>query len=186
MASEQQPAWVADVLSFWFEELKPADWFTKSDATDALIRERFANLHDELTRVPTNELARSERTALAAVIVLDQFPRNIYRGTPRSFASDPQALQLAQLSVAKGFDKSLNKDQAVFLYLPYEHSEDLAHQDQSVTLMTALGDESYTRYAEAHRDVIREFGRFPHRNEILGRASTPEEEDYLAKPGSGF
>ena len=186
MTTDQEPAWVADVLSFWFEELKPADWFEKNEAVDARITERFAALYGRLRQIAVDQLATSSRTALAAVIVLDQFPRNILRGRPEAFASDRHALSVAQIAVAKGYDKDLTKDEAVFLYLPYEHSEDLAVQDRAVALISALGDERYAQYAEAHRDVIREFGRFPHRNAVLGRQSTPEEEAYLAKPDSGF
>ena len=186
MTIEHEPAWVGDVLAFWFEDLQPADWFKQSDATDAAINLRFAALHAELTQTPADQLAPTARTALAAVIVLDQFPRNMFRGRSESVASDPHALSLAQIAVDKGYDKGMDKDQAVFLYLPFEHSEDLAVQDRSVALISALGDERYTEYAEAHRDVIREFGRFPPRNKALGRKSTPQEEAYLAKPDSGF
>ena len=131
-------------------------------------------------------LACGAKEALAAVVVLDQFPRNMFRGTARAFASDGPALNVASRAVALGWDRLLRRDERVFLYLPYEHSEDRVMQARSVELMSRLGNVEWTRYAQAHKDVIDRFGRFPHRNAALGRASTPEEEAYLAMPGSGF
>lgn len=186
MSATLPEAWVDDVLAFWFEELEPADWFKKSDATDAKIRDRFLELHGTLSQLPAADLATSRRQAMAAVIVLDQFPRNLYRGDAKSFASDAQARAIAIAAIDAGFDKDLTIDQRAFLYLPFEHSEDMADQDRAVELISALNNDNYTQYALAHRDVIARFGRFPHRNEILGRASTPQEQAYLAEPGSGF
>ena len=186
VADVTQANWPADVLSFWFEELQPADWFTKSDQTDALITQRFRQLHDLLRATSNDDLLASPERALAAVIVLDQFPRNMFRNAPESFASDEQALALAKRAVELKLDAALEPEKRIFLYLPFEHSEALADQDSAVALITALRDESYTRYAHAHRDVIVEFGRFPHRNEVLGRPSTAAEEAFLAKPDSRF
>ena len=180
------PNWVDDVLAFWFSELEPQQWFTKSDETDAMITHRFAAQHHELSGAVIEDLTVDARTALAAIVVLDQFPRNMFRGSPRSFASDAKALGLAKLMVERGLDQELPDRERVFVYLPYEHSEDLADQDASVALISCLGDERYTKFAEDHRKVIREFGRFPHRNVILGRVSTPDEAAFLAKPGSSF
>ena len=178
--------WVEEVLGFWFEELQPADWFTKSDATDATIRTRFLDLHTKVSAVPVAAVTSSAREALAAVIVLDQFPRNLFRGDARSFATDAQALAISQAAIAAGLDQGLTVDEGVFLYLPLEHSENLADQDRAVELITALGNDNYTQYAIAHRDVIKRFGRFPHRNAVLARQSTEQEQAYLAEPGSGF
>ncbi|MGI9479229.1 MAG: DUF924 family protein [Hyphomicrobiaceae bacterium] len=178
--------WAEDVLKFWFEELEPADWFKKSDETDATIRARYLNLYERLAQVSVDSLLDSSREALAAVIVLDQFPRNLFRGDPKSFATDAKARAITEAAIDAGFDQGMSVDEAVFLYLPFEHSEDLADQNRCVLLMEALGNENYTQYAIAHRDVIVRFGRFPHRNAILGRASTAEEDTYLVEPGSGF
>ena len=186
MSARTHAPWVGDVLRFWFEELEPADWFKKKDATDDLVRDRFADVHRAVFATPLAQLATDPETATAAIIVLDQFPRNMFRGTPAAFASDARALELARLAVDRGLDRQLAKNWRVFVYLPFEHSEALADQDTCVALMATLDDAEYNRYAEAHRDVIREFGRFPHRNDILGRRSTAAEEAFLAKPGSGF
>ena len=178
--------WVDDVLDFWFTELEPADWFKKSDSTDAAIRDRFAKLYAALSRRSAGELAETPRQALAAVIVLDQFPRNMFRGHPQAFATDELARTITADAVSKGHDSMLSENERVFLYLPFEHSENLDDQDRAVELISALGNPEYTKYAIAHRDVIERFGRFPHRNPVLARASTPAEEAYLAEPGSGF
>jgi uncharacterized protein (DUF924 family) len=178
--------WVDDVLSFWFEELEPADWFKKSDATDQKIHDRFIKLYANVARMPVQDHGSSARQSLAAVIVLDQFSRNMFRGSPHSFGTDRMARKIADAAVKAGLDQELPREQRVFLYLPFEHSEDLADQERSVALISALGDERYTEYAIAHQKVIEQFGRFPHRNEVLGRQSTEQELEYLAKPGSGF
>lgn len=178
--------WVDDVLDFWFTELEPADWFKKSDSTDAAIRDRFAKLYAALSRRSAGELAETPRQSLAAVIVLDQFPRNMFRGHPQAFATDELARTITADAVSKGHDSMLSENERVFLYLPFEHSENLDDQDRAVELISALGNPEYTKYAIAHRDVIELFGRFPHRNPVLARASTPAEEAYLAEPGSGF
>ena len=179
--------WAAGVLRFWFEELGASGWFKKSEATDAEITARFEELHRDITGAPADTLLADRDAALAAVIVLDQFARNMFRGKPASFASDAKALDLARRAVEFGYDdRDLSADRRVFFYLPFEHSEELADQHRSVELISALGNAEYTKYAIAHRDVIERFGRFPHRNTILGRTSTAAEESYLAEPGSGF
>lgn len=174
------------VLRFWFEELQPKQWFNGGDEVDRQIIARFSDLHAQITAAADEELLGSADVALAALIVLDQFSRNMYRGTAKAFGSDVKALRIADGAVARGFDAAVPKERRVFFSLPLEHAEDLALQDRSVALISALGDAELTKYAEAHRDVIREFGRFPHRNAALGRASTEEELAYLAKPGAGF
>ena len=174
-------AWVEGVLRFWFAELREADWWTKSAANDAKIRERFLDLHAHLVAADGG-VSGTARPALAAVIVLDQFSRNIFRGTPRAFAADPIARRLARDAVASGFDAELQPRERLFLYLPFEHSEDRADQALSVELIARLGREDWTRYALAHQSVVDRFGRFPHRNAVLGRESTAEEIVALRDP----
>jgi uncharacterized protein (DUF924 family) len=131
-------------------------------------------------------LLADAQTALAAVIVLDQMSRNMFRDIPRAFATDPLALRLAEAAIARGFDAGLTKDQRMFLYLPFQHSEDRRLQARGVALMASLGDAEQSKWAEAHSAIVDRFGRFPHRNRILGRASTPEETEFLKQPGSSF
>ena len=181
-----EPAWVDDVLSFWFGELDRDAWFRKSEATDALIRERLGRTHEQVAALPVDAAMSSARRALATVVVLDQFSRNLFRGTPRAFTSDAKAREVARSAIARGFDQGFDIHGRSFLYMPFEHSEDLADQELAVSLLRALGDAEYTRYAIAHRDIIARFGRFPHRNAVLGRASTPEEAEFLRHPGSSF
>ena len=138
----------------------------------------------ELRRFVAGRL--SEYLIPTTIIVLDQFPRNMFRGTARSFATDRKAVEVARGAVARGFDESFDKDGRAFLYLPFEHSEELADQERAVELFTPLGDPEYTHYAVAHRDIIARYGRFPHRNALLGRTSTAEEEEFLRQPGSSF
>ncbi|MEO1293910.1 MAG: DUF924 family protein [Pseudomonadota bacterium] len=176
----------AEILKFWFGELTPKQWFKKSDDTDALCRERFGPLLDRLAREVKPGETEDGFQALAAVILFDQLPRNIHRDTPKAFETDPLALAIAKDTVIRDLDTQVSRDQRLFLYMPFEHSENLDDQDRGVALIASLGNDEYTPYAEAHRDVIARFGRFPHRNAILGRASTEEELAYLAEPGSGF
>jgi uncharacterized protein (DUF924 family) len=179
--------WAAGVLRFWFEELGASGWFKKSEAADAEITARFEELHRDISGAPIEALLADRDAALAAVIVLDQFARNMFRGKLESFATDAKALDLARRAIELSYDdRDLPVDWRVFFYLPFEHSEELADQHRAVELISALGNAEYTKYAIAHLDVIERFGRFPHRNAILGRTSTPEEAAYLAEPGSGF
>jgi uncharacterized protein (DUF924 family) len=186
IAEDSKEAWVADVLTFWFGETKPDQWFRKDPAFDASIRARFLALHEALMTRDPHELVADARTALAAVIVLDQLSRNMFRDTARAFAADGQALAVAQAALARGFDAVLTKDERMFLYLPFEHCEDRAMQARSVALTESLGDPELTKWAQAHRSIIDRFGRFPHRNLVLGRASTAEEAEFLKGPGSSF
>lgn len=182
----------AAALDFWFgaPPYAPRDaWFTKSDAFDAEVRTRFGAAVEAAIAGTLPPAWAAE--PLAEVLLLDQFTRNIFRGTPRAFAGDARAQVLARALVDSGAHLALHPVQRPFAYLPFEHAEDLALQDESVRLFTALAAEhppadGYRDYAERHRDVIRRFGRFPHRNAILGRASTAGERAYLATPGAGF
>jgi uncharacterized protein (DUF924 family) len=184
-ATTHEPAWVADVLHFWFDELVPAQWFAKDPALDARIRARFQPLHERLAAA-TDLAADTARVALATLIVLDQFSRNLHRGDARAFAADPLARRLADAAIARGFDAQVAPARRMFFYLPFEHAEDLADQHRAVALFEALGDPRLTRYAEAHRDLIARFGRFPHRNAVLGRESTPEEIESMRGPMGAF
>jgi len=185
-SSTTDPAWVADVLAFWFDKLGRKGWFANDATIDEEIRTRFAPLIDEINARPIEDSISSPDHILASLLVLDQFTRNVYRGTPRAFAYDELARAIARLTIALHLDQRVPAERRVFLYLPFEHSEALADQLRAVELIEALGDAEFTRYAEAHRDVIARFGRFPHRNAILGRSSTPEEIEFLTHPGSAF
>jgi uncharacterized protein (DUF924 family) len=180
------PEWVAAVLQFWFGELDHQQWFKVDPALDEQIRARFLALHDRISGTPDENLLIDARTALAACIVLDQFSRNMFRGTPRAFASDAKALAIASLAIAEGCAGGLSNDERLFFYLPFEHSEDRAVQVRCVEFMSSIGDAELTRYAQAHHDIIQRFGRFPHRNAILGRTSTAEEAEFLKQPNSSF
>lgn len=179
------PGWVDDVLGFWFG-LAPDAWFEKSDALDRECATRFRKVHDRLMASAAADEVTTARRALAAVVVLDQFSRNMYRGTPQAFASDPLAKDIATRAIKLGHDATFGKNERMFLYLPFEHSEDMDDQVRSVRLFTGLEDDFYLSFAVAHRDIIARFGRFPHRNAILGRPSTAEEIAFLAEPDSSF
>lgn len=180
-----------DVLDFWFAG-NPSErrevWFKKNAAFDSACA-GFADALNAAKRGELDQWADTPRGALALVILLDQVSRNLHRGSPDAFAADARARELARRAVAAGFDRAVGPVERIFLYLPFEHSENLADQDESVRLFAALhaalgGDT--LGYAERHRDVIRRFGRFPHRNTVLGRANTAAEDAYLAEPGAGF
>ncbi|GAB5486007.1 MAG: DUF924 family protein [Parasphingorhabdus sp.] len=171
--------WQDEVLDFWFKELTPEDWYKQSDAVDAMITKSFAALYNELAGSIPTEAPSDPRAALAAVIALDQFPRNMFRGSARAFASDEMALRVATNAVDKGLDAKMNQKEKHILYMPFMHAETLEAQDRCVKLFKALGDEEALKYAVDHRDIVAQFGRFPHRNEAMGRESTPAELDYL-------
>jgi len=174
------------VLEFWFNELTPKQWFVKDGEVDRHITERFAGLHLALSRLVPPEWRASPEARLALVIVFDQFPRNMYRGSPLSFATDSIALKAAKAAIAVGADAAVSEERRIFFYMPFEHAENIADQDRAVALCEALGNENYLDFARQHQTIVERFGRFPHRNSILGRTSTPEEEAYLAQPGAGF
>ena len=176
--------WVGEVLKFWFEESEPSQWFVKDPRFDASIRKRFRGLYEMLVCCGNHGLLADAQTALAAVIVLDQMPRNMFRGTPRAFAADTQALRVAETALVRGFDAGLTKDQRLFLYLPFQHAEDRQLQARAVALTASLGNPALLKWAEAHRAIVDRFGRFPHRNGVLGRNSTPEETEFLKEPDS--
>ena len=171
----------ADVVSFW-KEAGPSAWFQKNDTFDAEFRSRFLAAHEQAATGALARWAETAEGALALLILLDQFPRNCFRGTARMFATDEQALVLAGQAIALGHDLASEEALRVFFYLPYEHSERLADQLRAIELTRPLGGETF-RFAEIHRDVIERFGRFPHRNAVLGRRTTPEEAAFLAAGG---
>jgi uncharacterized protein (DUF924 family) len=179
------PQWIAEVLRFWFEETKPQQWFTRDENLDAEIRRRFGALHASLIEKVPATVTVTPLGALATVIVLDQFSRNLYRNSPRAFAADATALAIAEEAITAGFDRELDTNQRMFLYMPYQHSEDKAVQARSMELFAALGNANSLDFARQHRDIIERFGRFPHRNRVLNRASTPEEIEFL-KTHPGF
>jgi uncharacterized protein (DUF924 family) len=179
------PGWINDVAHFWFEELQPKDWFVRSEAVDTTIRKRFGALHGSLTEKVPSSVTATPLGALAAIIVLDQFSRNLFRNSSRAFTCDATALAIAQESIRAGFDCRLERNQRVFMYMPFQHSEDRDVQRHSIELFTELGDANALDYAQQHRDIIERFGRFPHRNRVLGRESTPQEIEFL-KTHPGF
>jgi uncharacterized protein (DUF924 family) len=181
-----EPAWVDDVLRFWFTELTYEQCFEKNDVVDRQIGERFGVIHERLAADPGSIDTAAPRELLAAIVVFDQFSRNLFRGTPRAFATDPIARRLANAAVDSRLDVTLSKRERIFVYLPFEHSENVADQERSVALQGALNDPELDKYAMAHKVIIDRFGRFPHRNVALGRVSTPEEIAFLKEPMSSF
>lgn len=176
----------ADVLSYWFsDEVKPK-WFAPDAAFDSELQRRFGPALESARRGELTAWEESPEGMLAQLILLDQVSRNIFRGTPAAFASDDQALALTKLALSLGIPGRFPPEQRAFFYLPFMHSERLEEQERGVELYTALGLEEQLRYMHLHRDVIARFGRFPHRNAILGRASTAEEVEFLKQPGSRF
>ncbi|ANV84694.1 hypothetical protein AWQ21_10030 [Picosynechococcus sp. PCC 7003] len=186
------------VLNFWFG--RPGEphygqprkeWFTKSQAFDTVVAETLGPLHQRAIAAEFSTWCEAPQSCLALILLLDQVPRNLFRGDPQAFATDPQALALAKQAIAEKFDQDLLPVQRVFLYLPFEHSENLADQHQSLALFrqleknTELGGD-FLAYAQRHFGVIQQFGRFPHRNQILGRDSTEAELAFLTRPGSSF
>ena len=195
MPSEAGPTEAQEVLDFWFgREGEPGygefreAWFTKDPEFDRLVRDRFEALYEAAAAGDLDDWKEEAWSCLALVIVLDQFPRNMFRGDPRSYATDRKAQETAEYAVDHALDRELPEFQRTFLYMPFMHSEDPAHQRRSVELFRRLGgnetDSSY--YAVRHMEIIERFGRFPHRNEILGRQTTPEEAEFLTQPGSSF
>jgi uncharacterized protein (DUF924 family) len=180
-----QPDWATEVLHFWFEELGQDDWFAKSEHIDARIRQRFLSLHERLA-VDDGIDGTMSRQLLAGVIVLDQFSRNLFRDTPRAYAADPIARRLARGAIAQGFDGAMTAQERLFLYLPFEHSEDRADQALAVELIGRVNYGDWTRHALAHKAIIDRFGRFPHRNAILNRESSADEVALLQRPEEWF
>lgn len=188
-----------DVVAFWFEETEPKQHFVKDPEFDQLVRDKLAGLHQRAMSGELESWKNSAEGCLALCVILDQAPRNMFRDDPRAFASDPLALAVAQHAVAQGLDKQLTPRQRTFIYLPYEHAEDRDLQAQSVALFKDLHAEVAAQnpdaaeglaiaydYALRHQVIVDRFGRFPHRNAILGRQSSQEERDFLSQPGSSF
>ena len=167
-------AWVGEVLDFWFSHSWEELW-TPTDAFDAAIRDRFGIEWARQSRREVADFIGDADTALAAIVLFDQFPRNMFRGHADQFATDHLALAISREAVARGYDDGMTKERRAFLYMPFEHSEDLADQRQSLLLFTALGDDRMLSFARKHYEVIEKFGRFPHRNEALGRKRTAME-----------
>ncbi|MCK5274407.1 MAG: DUF924 domain-containing protein [Alphaproteobacteria bacterium] len=180
------PAEARAVLDFWFVESGPEKWFVRDEAFDGDIRDRFGPAYRRAYDGDLGEWIETAEGCLALVIVLDQFPRNLFRDDPRAFGTDPHARILLQYALDKEFDKALDARQRQFLYMPLQHSEDRQDQELSVELNAALGNDGVLKFAQSHKDIIDRFGRFPHRNEVLGRESTAEETEFLAQPGSSF
>ncbi|AFZ19488.1 hypothetical protein Mic7113_3770 [Allocoleopsis franciscana PCC 7113] len=186
-----------EILDFWFGQPDEDGygksrkiWFIKNPEFDEEVRSRFLPTYQQAAAGELDSWKASPHTCLALILLLDQFPRNLFRGQPQAFATDSLALAYAQHAVANGFDQELLPIQRQFIYLPFEHSENLAHQHQCLELFSTLKDEpecvSGIDYAHRHFQVIERFGRFPHRNQILGRETTPEEGEFLKQPGSSF
>lgn len=180
-----EQAWVTEVLHFWFDEVGEAHWFAGSEDIDAQIRRRFLSLHQRLV-ADDGSVAILQRPLQAAVIVLDQFSRNLYRGTPRAFAADPGARRLSRTAIKKGFDVAMSAEERLFLYMPFEHSEDRRDQALAIELIERLGNAQWTRDAMLHKEIVDRFGRFPHRNTILGRHSSAAEVELLKARAAWF
>lgn len=187
---------IEQILDFWFNDPQAPPgtrkvWFAKDPKFDQLIRSRFQNDYHAAAAGQLDQWQESPQGCVALILLLDQFPRNMFRDTPTAFDTDPQALAVTERAIKRGFDQKLPSLQRWFLYIPLMHSENLNHQNQSVQLFAQLRDQnpetaSAFSYAVRHQEVIERFGRFPHRNKILGRASTLEEVEFLKQPGSSF
>ncbi|HEY8574338.1 DUF924 family protein [Phenylobacterium sp.] len=171
-----------DILHFW-RHAGPSRWFRKDKAFDAAIRLKFEATHHAAARGEYDGWAETAEGALALVILLDQFPRNLYRGSAHAWATDPKARAVARRAIDAGFQRQVEPDLAGFFVLPFEHSEDLADQDFGLKVADALGDQEVIKWSRIHRDLIARFGRFPHRNPALGRETTPEEQAFLDDGG---
>lgn len=178
---------IAEVLSFWFEELTPAQHWMRDDAVDAAILERFGAVNAEAAAGGCDGWQAGCDGALALVITLDQFSRNLFRNSPRAFANDPKALEIARNAIDAGHDAALPDGRRMFFYLPFEHAEDLAMQERCMELFSALDlTDQNMQAVRRHHEIIERFGRFPHRNDVLGRESTVEEVAFLKEPNSSF
>jgi len=173
----------AEIVSFW-RDAGPDKWWDKDEAFDRTVRSRFLAAHEAAARGELAAWEDSADGALALVILLDQFSRNMFRDSARAFATDPLACAVTRQAIARGFDQSIDPTLRLFFYMPFMHSEALADQDRCVALFAALGDAGQSEYAAIHRDVIAKFGRFPHRNRVLGRDTTSAEQEFL--DGGGF
>jgi len=175
-----------NIIEFWFDEIEQSQWWKKDENFDALIKSRFLDTHIKATKCELFVWRKSSLGVLAEIIVLDQFSRNMFRNQPESFAYDAIALALAQSAIAAGHDLELNTQQRSFLYMPFMHSESLLIHNEAVKLFTGLDVPKTLEFENRHKEIIQKFGRYPHRNKILGRVSTPEEVEFLTLPGSSF
>ncbi len=171
------------IVTFW-QQAGPEKWYKKDAALDDEIRQRFLSQYEAAAAGTLREWSQSAQGTLALLILLDQFPRNMFRGEARMFATDEQARTLAAAAIVRGFDAQVGADMRGFFYLPFMHSEDMADQELAIKLYAAADDAGGLKWAHLHADIIRRFGRFPHRNEVLGRTTTPEEQAFL--DGGGF
>ena len=174
------------IVRFWFEDLSPEDWYGAPERVDAEITARFGDTYEALKGGVPPDWLEGPKGFLAAILVLDQFPRNMFRGAPQAFATDAQALALSKRAIDEGMDMKLPPEQRCFIYIPFQHSEYLADQTRSLALFTALGNPVNLDFAKRHEEIIARFGRFPHRNAILGQESTEEESAFLQQLGSSF
>ncbi len=177
---------IEEVLSFWFEESGPEEWWNSDPRFDAAIRSRFGTLHDRAVRGELYAWRDTPQGRLAEIIVLDQFSRNLYRDDPRAFAADGMALALAQEAVRTGADQAVSPDRRRFFYMPYEHSESAGIHEAAIPLFESLDEPETLDFEMRHKAIIDRFGRYPHRNRVLGRPSTEEEIAFLREPGSSF
>ena len=175
-----------EIHKFWFEEIDRSLWWLKNDDFDQLINERFSEIHARAISCELFEWRKTAEGRLAEIIVLDQFSRNMFRDTPLSFANDSLALILSQEAISVGADKELSSIQRSFIYMPFMHSESLRIHEVAIDLYKTNGIQSNLEFEIKHKEIIERFGRYPHRNRILGRASTAEEIEFLNQPGSGF
>ncbi len=179
-------AMMDNILHFWFEELEPSQWWIKDKDLDRLIYDRFAEAHEQAIRCELYAWRKTADGRLAEIIILDQFSRNMFRGSPLAFNNDPLALALAQEAKAGGFDQQLPPTKRSFIYLPFMHSESIAIHQIAEKLYSQPGLEANLEWEIKHKQIIERFGRYPHRNAILGRESTEEEIEFLSQPGSSF
>jgi len=183
---QTDPVTYRGILRFWFEEIDKSGWWRKDPALDQQIIARYSAIHAAANRCELYSWRASAEGRLAEIIILDQFSRNMYRDRPRSFASDSLALALAQEAVADGADQEVMEIQRDFFYMPFMHSESRVIHETAVSLFETRGSRSILEYELKHKAIIDRFGRYPHRNEILGRESTADEQEFLQQPGSGF
>ena len=175
-----------DIINFWFEEIEQKKWWVKDEAFDSSLKERFSEIYQKACRSELFDWREHPLGRLAEIIILDQFSRNMFRGKPESFAQDPLALALSQEAVRFGADKDMNSSQKLFLYMPHMHSESIPVHLKAQELFNQPGLEGNLDFEMKHFRIIERFGRYPHRNEILNRPSTPEEKEFLKEPGSSF
>ena len=181
-----KPTTPDDILNFWFSERVKRMWFKKSADFDREIKQRFFNTYQRGKTGALADWRNSSKNVLALIIVLDQFPRNMFRNTSQAFATDKQAVELTKYAVSNNYQQNLSPEEQAFLYMPLMHSENKQDQAKCVELFTKLGREDNLKFAIEHKEIIDRFDRFPHRNKILGRESTSEEKEFLTQPGSSF